>query len=363
MREKADQELFEVDELGGDVSQTGGLEVDETTKRTKGDERPKKRRRALRVDDILGTFAQEKSMIPSHVPKSKRAKTENIVLKNEKRGPETESYDIWTKVQVIPAPQDLPPPAILSYSKSLPALPPSTLRSSTHLLRQRESVNAVTVAKAGQSYNPALEDWEDLISRTAEEEQERLTKIAMKEWVPQPEDVETPAPEADSEDDDQVDQVGKGETYLAKPVKVQRKTRAQRNKQLRQQEQLRLRNLAQTLKHKHKQISNLPSLLSQITHHSAKQVSTQNSDTFGTGKSKKPKELPVAPLEVQLSDELAESLRLLKPEGNLFRDRYRSFVERGIVEGRFERNRRGRKFPVKYVEKYDYKHWGKYYGK
>jgi nucleolar protein 53 len=78
---------------------------------------------------------------------------------------------------------------------------------------------------------------------------------------------------------------------------------------------------------------------------------------------KKVKELAVAPLEVQLSDELAESLRELKPEGNLFRDRYRSLVERGIVESRFAPSKKGRRYPLKYVEKYDYKHWGKYYGK
>lgn len=350
VREKADQELFEVDEVGGEaVSQT----VSEKEE-IKGDERPKKRRRALRVDEILGSTMEEKSVIPSHIPRTKRPK-QNDTKNEDKSTTEKESYDVWTKVQVIPAPEDLPPPAILSYSKSQPALPPSTLRSSTHLLRPRESVHAVTVAEAGQSYNPALEDWEDLISRTAEQEQERLTKIAMKEWVPQPEDVETPAPEVDSEAEEE-DQEKKGETYLGKPVKVKRKTRAQRNRQLRQQEQNRLRTLAQNLKQKRKQVSNLPSLLSQITYHSAKHSSQGE-------KSKKPKELPVAPLELQLSDELAESLRLLKPEGNLFRDRYRSFVERGIVEGRFERNRRGRKFPVKYVEKYDYKHWGKYYGK
>jgi len=295
---------------------------------------------------------EEKSVIPSHIPRSKRAKP-NDTKNQDTSITEKDSYDVWNKVEVIPAPEDLPPPAILPYSKTRPAIPPSTLRSSTRLLRPRESVDAVTVAKAGQSYNPALEDWEDLISQTAEQEQARLAKIAMKEWVPQPEDIETPAPEASSEDESEEEE--KGETYLGKPVKVKRKTRAQRNKQLRQQEQTRLRLLAQTLKQKHKQVSNLPSLLSQITLHSAKQ-------SQGV-KSKKPKELPVAPLELQLSDELAESLRLLKPEGNLFRDRYRSFVERGIVEGRFQKNRRGRKFPVQYVEKYDYKHWGKYYGK
>jgi len=37
---------------------------------------------------------------------------------------------------------------------------------------------------------------------------------------------------------------------------------------------------------------------------------------------------------VQLPDELADSLRTLKPEGNLLSDRFRSLRERGIVEGR-----------------------------
>jgi nucleolar protein 53 len=78
---------------------------------------------------------------------------------------------------------------------------------------------------------------------------------------------------------------------------------------------------------------------------------------------KKLKDLPTAPLEVQLSDELAESLRLLKPEGNLFRDRYRSLVERGVVEPRFVPAKKSKRYGTKYVEKYDYKHWGKYYAK
>ena len=110
--------------------------------------------------------------------------------------------------------------------------------------------------------------------------------------------------------------------------------------------------MAQTIKSKRKQISNLPAILSQIS-----------TVRPSVARQKKVKELPIAPLELQLSDELAESLRLLKPEGNLFRDRYRSLVERGIVEPRFAPNKKGRKYALKYVEKYDYKHWGKYYGK
>ena len=106
------------------------------------------------------------------------------------------------------------------------------------------------------------------------------------------------------------------------------------------------------MKAKRKQVDQVPKLLSEIS-------KPQSSTT----RQKKPKELPTAPLEIQLSDELAESLRLLKPEGNLFRDRYRSIVERGIVEPRFVPAKKGRKYPLKYVEKYDYKHWGTYYGK
>jgi hypothetical protein len=123
----------------------------------------------------------------------------------------------------------LPPPAILPYSKSKPAQAPSTIRSTARLLRPREKVKAVTVAEGGQSYNPTLEDWETLIQRTAEEEQNRLLKIAQKEWVALPEEAETPLPvNEESESEDQV-----GESFLRKPVQIRRKTAAQRNKQAR----------------------------------------------------------------------------------------------------------------------------------
>ena len=44
--------------------------------------------------------------------------------------------------------------------------------------------------------------------------------------------------------------------------------------------------------------------------------------------------LPEKDLELVLPDELQESLRLLKPEGNLLKDRYRSLLVRGKVESR-----------------------------
>jgi nucleolar protein 53 len=44
--------------------------------------------------------------------------------------------------------------------------------------------------------------------------------------------------------------------------------------------------------------------------------------------------LPEKDLELVLPDELQDSLRLLKPEGNLLKDRYRNLLVRGKVESR-----------------------------
>ncbi|XP_067412788.1 ribosome biogenesis protein NOP53 [Emydura macquarii macquarii] len=55
-------------------------------------------------------------------------------------------------------------------------------------------------------------------------------------------------------------------------------------------------------------------------------------------------------LEVQLSMELAESLRTLKPEGSVLRDRFKSLQKRNLIEPR-ERAKFKRKYRLKYVEK------------
>uniref|UniRef100_A0A3Q3W315 Ribosome biogenesis protein NOP53 n=1 Tax=Mola mola TaxID=94237 RepID=A0A3Q3W315_MOLML len=55
-------------------------------------------------------------------------------------------------------------------------------------------------------------------------------------------------------------------------------------------------------------------------------------------------------LEVQLSDELAGSLRRLKPEGSILKDRFKSLQKRNLIEPR-ERAKFKRKHKLKYVEK------------
>ncbi|KAM7413579.1 hypothetical protein PAMA_020792 [Pampus argenteus] len=55
-------------------------------------------------------------------------------------------------------------------------------------------------------------------------------------------------------------------------------------------------------------------------------------------------------MEVQLSDELAGSLRQLKPEGSILKDRFKSLQKRNLIEPR-ERAKFKRKHKLKYVEK------------
>ncbi|KAM7004091.1 ribosome biogenesis protein NOP53 [Passerculus sandwichensis] len=55
-------------------------------------------------------------------------------------------------------------------------------------------------------------------------------------------------------------------------------------------------------------------------------------------------------LELQLSEEIPECLRSLRPEGNLLRDRFRSLQRRNILEPRL-RAKFKRRYKVKYVEK------------
>ena len=66
--------------------------------------------------------------------------------------------------------------------------------------------------------------------------------------------------------------------------------------------------------------------------------------------------VPEAPLEVVLPDELKDSLRLLRPEGNLLKDRFRSMMVRGKIEPR-KHIPYGKKKQVTITEKWSYKDW------
>ena len=62
------------------------------------------------------------------------------------------------------------------------------------------------------------------------------------------------------------------------------------------------------------------------------------------------------PTPFQLSDEITDSLRTLKTEGNLFVDRFKSLQERCIIEPRVPVTKK-RRYKLKVYEKRSYKNF------
>ncbi|KAI7618970.1 hypothetical protein KC343_g8901, partial [Hortaea werneckii] len=68
--------------------------------------------------------------------------------------------------------------------------------------------------------------------------------------------------------------------------------------------------------------------------------------------------IPAAPLEVVLPDELQDSLRRLKPEGDLMAERYRNLLVNGKLEVRRKRDKEQWAKPKREsTEKWSYKDW------
>ncbi|KAI6247954.1 Ribosome biogenesis protein NOP53 [Erysiphe necator] len=129
-----------------------------------------------------------------------------------------------------------------------------------------------------------------------------------------------------------------GNLTLKRP---ERKTQAQRNKIKRRKEEERKLKIERDIKRKNAQVSQAIELARELD----KKKKDQQLETIGSEDShidsyeiRRRKfgntKLPEKNLELVLPEELQDSLRLLKPEGNLLKERYRSLLERGIVESR-----------------------------
>jgi len=79
------------------------------------------------------------------------------------------------------------------------------------------------------------------------------------------------------------------------------------------------------------------------------EISLRRKTTLGPSKAS----IPAAPLELVLPDELQDSLRRLKPEGNLLNDRFRNLLVNGKLEARKPTSyAASRKRQVKFTEKW-----------
>ena len=258
-----------------------------------------------------------------------------------------------------------------------PKKAPTTYGNKPEVLTQSgRALPAVVLADEGQSYNPPIDEWNDLIERKAGEESARLQKIgnpktiraaqAPDERLAQSLSIADASGDDASEGDD--DNVLSTSTAQARATK---KTQAQRNREARIAAQLELEAANRARKAERKALAAAVELAKRghsttvdaiiattLPDDDTLSIATTTTNLGGDPLRKRKfgkHAMPQDALEIQLSDELAESLRTLRPEGNLFKDRFSSLVKRGIVEARIPHHKK-RRYALLKREKYSHKY-------
>ncbi|KPM40318.1 hypothetical protein AK830_g6246 [Neonectria ditissima] len=284
------------------------------------------------------------------------------------------TYDVW---DMAPAPLQEEVDGFVLEKKKTKA-PKSMKRDPISLLENGKVVPAVQTPSGGYSYNPVFTDYEERLAeesekaieaerkRVAAEEADRLKVEAAARSAAEAEAAEARANLSEWEEDSEWEGFQSGaEEDKVTAKRAERKTQTQRNRIQRRKEEERLAKHKAAIKAQRRQEHRIKEIAEEIEEEdrnrqlinaveSDGELATDLKDHKMRRRQLGKFKLPENDLELVLPDELQESLRLLKPEGNLLKDRYRSMLVRGKVESRrhipFHRlaNR-------KYTEKWTYK--------
>ncbi|KAK4232221.1 ribosome biogenesis protein Nop53/GLTSCR2 [Podospora fimiseda] len=282
------------------------------------------------------------------------------------------TYDVWAEPAPVPAEQAL---ENFVPKKEQPKKPKTLHQAPISLSANGKAIPAVPKPTGGASYNPdfmeyqarLIEESEKAIEaerkRLEELELERIKLEAAARSAAEAEAAEARADMSEWEDDSAWEGFESGgEELSVKVKKPRRKTQAERNRiKRRKEEEQRLKHEA-AMKKKAAQEHRIKQIALEVAEKErqlVEKVEMSDPDEEGDDENLRRKQLgryrlPEKDLELVLPDELQDSLRLLKPEGNLLKDRYRSVLVRGKMEAR-------RKIPykkqakTKVTEKWTYK--------
>jgi len=305
------------------------------------------------------------------VQRIKESAQAGVQLSTERLAEDASStFDLWA--EVTPATQESQPP--LEYiNKRKPKVVPATLRKAPIAMTANgKPVRAVKEPKGGSSYNPSFQDWDELLTqegqkeieaeqkrrREAEAQADKAARIAATAAA-----VDEAAARTDEESAWEGFESGYDSSGTLKKKRPERKTQAQRNKIKRRREAEQQAKHAKKMGDQRKQALEIEA--------AKKAVATQSSDKAAAplkdeGQSETGDDtvlrrrrlgtitIPEKQLEVVLPDELQESLRRLKPEGNLLNDRFRNLLVNGKVEAR-KPITQPKKARRTYTEKWTYK--------
>ncbi|KAF6229312.1 hypothetical protein HO133_007428 [Letharia lupina] len=279
-------------------------------------------------------------------------------------------HDPWAVKRSEADEQD---PKFSYLDKTKPIKAPTTLKEApVSLIAGSRNVPAVTAPKSGTSYNPTFQEWDALLvaegqreveaekkrRREAELEQKRLDRIAAAETER----------EIDIQTEDESAWEGFESDYEGaerlKKRRPERKTPAERNKVKRRKEAERREKWEKQMKEREKQQRRIGEIARQMKNEAkaralvkAELEKPEDVDDRVLRRRRFGKDaLPEPPLELILPEELQDSLRLLKPEGNLLKDRFRNILVSGKMETR-KPIQQPKKKRVSYTEKWSYKDW------
>ena len=277
-----------------------------------------------------------------------------------------EIYDPWAEDAEEPTVYEDPQFDFLVKPKAKVA--PETIKHAPiSLAANGKPIPSVRMPHAGTSYNPVFEDWDKLLQehgeKAVEAEKKRLEE-QLKEQERQRLIAQAQNDDGEVRSDDESAWEG-FESEYEKPEwlnkkRPERKTKTQRNKIKRRKEAERQAKWEEQKAKKDAQaerIHELAELAKQKELERANQSDADDSEEEGdeTVLRRKPfggklayvllgpiiytftnplDRPPEKPLELVLPDELQDSLRLLKPEGNLLDDRFRTLIVQGKLESR-----------------------------
>jgi len=297
----------------------------------------------------------------------------------------TAVHDPWAEVIVTKDPK-------LNYLDDVqPTREPKTLKEAPiSLAASGKTLPSVRKPSAGKSYNPDVHDWSDLLKRegakAVSDEQARLAAEAKAADAEARALAEAEVVEAQEKDEYATDyesawesewegfQSGaEEEVHVAK--QKARKTPAERNKvkarkeraarevwelkqKKREAEERRISQIAREMSARDK--LRRPTTALSKSQHTASDSSASEDDRDVAIQRRRFGQLPIpdAPLEVVLPDELEDSLRRLKPEGDLLTERYRNLLVNGKIEARKRKDKEQHKSKkTDRTEKWSYKDW------
>ncbi|RKP32317.1 P60-like protein [Metschnikowia bicuspidata] len=264
-----------------------------------------------------------------------------------------DTADVWGEEPVVES--HLPN----SAGERVTPTPPETLREKPLLLTVPHTRTVPDYADGGKSYNPALDDWKELVDNEGGHESSlEIKRQNLEEYLKRIQHLIDTLGDDDLQDMDEgqldqdaqeVPEENKYKLSINPPTRVKIKTRAKRNKMERHKERLKLQQQLKKVKKKMTDIAKIETVTAEVDAKLSQPKEREEVTYERHGKY----DVIFKPIEIKLFDELTGNLRQLRPEGNLLYDQLHKLQVEGKVEAASQQKIKPKR--TKYVLKHGFK--------